>query len=41
MLNAKPKNYPVVDDAGKVLGVLAWRHILMMLDEKLQELVHI
>jgi predicted transcriptional regulator len=41
MLNAKPKNYPVVDDAGKVVGVLARRHILMMLDEKLQELVHI
>jgi predicted transcriptional regulator len=40
MLNAKPKNYPVVDKAGKVVGVLSRRHILTMLDKKLQELVH-
>jgi predicted transcriptional regulator len=39
MLNAKPKNYPVIDNTGKVVGVLARRHILMMLDRKLQELV--
>ena len=39
MLKAKPKNYPVVDNTGKVVGVLARRHILMMLDKKLQELV--
>ncbi|WP_339725527.1 CBS domain-containing protein [uncultured Paraglaciecola sp.] len=41
MLNAKPKNYPVLDDEGKVVGVLARRHILMMLDEKLKELLQL
>jgi predicted transcriptional regulator len=40
MLNGKPKSYPVVDASNKVVGVLSRRHILMMLDEKLQELVH-
>ena len=40
MLNAKPKNYPVVDNAGKVVGILSRRHLLIMLDKKLQELVH-
>ena len=39
MLKAKPKNYPVVDDSGKVVGVLARRHILTMLDKKIQEMV--
>ena len=40
MLNAQPKNYPVVNNAGKVVGILSRRHILIMLDKKLQELVH-
>ena len=40
MLQAKPKNYPVIDKAGKVVGILTRRHILIMLDKKLQELTH-
>jgi len=38
MLNAKPKIYPVVDSANKVVGVISRRHILTMLDQKLAEL---
>ena len=38
MLAAKPKIYPVVDAANKVLGVISRRHILHMLDQKLAEL---
>ena len=38
MLNAKPKIYPVVDAANKVVGVISRRHILNMLDQKLAEL---
>ncbi|WP_303759582.1 CBS domain-containing protein [Alcanivorax jadensis] len=38
MLNAKPKIYPVVDCANKVVGVISRRHILTMLDQKLAEL---
>ena len=41
MLKAKPKNYPVINKAGKVVGILTRRHILIMLDNKLQELVHV
>lgn len=38
MLAAKPKIYPVVDAANKVVGVISRRHILNMLDQKLAEL---
>jgi len=38
MLAAKPKIYPVVDSANKVVGVISRRHILTMLDQKLAEL---
>lgn len=38
MLQEKPKVYPVVDGAGKVLGVISRRHLLKMLDQKLLEL---
>jgi predicted transcriptional regulator len=38
MLDAKPKSYPVLDDNGKVLGVITRRHILSMLDAKLSEM---
>lgn len=38
MLQAKPKIYPVVDASNKVLGVISRRHMLKMLDQKLQEL---
>lgn len=38
MLLAKPKSYPIIDDSGKVLGVLSRRHILIMLDKKLREI---
>ncbi|BAP14570.1 MAG: hypothetical protein AOY29_05055 [Alcanivorax borkumensis] len=38
MLNAKPKIYPVVNAANKVVGVISRRHILNMLDQKLAEL---
>ena len=38
MLAAKPKIYPVVDTANKVVGVISRRHILNMLDQKLAEL---
>lgn len=38
MLAAKPKIYPVLDSANKVVGVISRRHILTMLDQKLAEL---
>lgn len=38
MLKAKPKSYPVLDDDGKVVGVLTRRHLLTMLDNKLREM---
>ncbi|MCF2947463.1 CBS domain-containing protein [Paraglaciecola aquimarina] len=38
MLQAKPKSYPVVDESGKVVGVLTRRDILKMLDKKLGEM---
>lgn len=38
MLGDKPKNYPVVDDEGKVLGVVARRHLLQQLDRVLGRL---
>jgi len=34
----KPKNYPVVDSHGKVIGVISRRHILKMLLKKMKEL---
>ncbi|NVK39773.1 MAG: CBS domain-containing protein [Oceanospirillaceae bacterium] len=33
----KPKNYPVVDSHGKVIGVISRRHILKMLLKKMRE----
>lgn len=38
MLQNKPKSYPVVDDGGKVIGVVTRRYILKMFDERMQEL---
>lgn len=38
MLGNKPKSYPVVDGAGKVLGVITRRHLLQMLDRVLPQL---
>lgn len=38
MLDAKPKSYPVLDEDGKVVGVITRRHILNMLDKKLSEM---
>ena len=35
MLGDKPKSYPVVDAAGKVLGVISRRHLLQQLDRVL------
>lgn len=35
MLQAKPKNYPVVDANGLVLGVVSRRHLLKLLDAQL------
>ena len=36
MLGDKPKNYPVVDAGGRVLGVISRRHLLQQLDQLLQ-----
>ena len=36
MLGDKPKNYPVVDAGGRVLGVISRRHLLQQLDKLLQ-----
>lgn len=36
MLGDKPKNYPVVDAGGRVLGVISRRHLLQHLDKLLQ-----
>ena len=33
MLGDKPKNYPVVDAGGRVLGVISRRHLLQQLDQ--------
>jgi predicted transcriptional regulator len=41
MLKAKPKSYPVLNEIGKVVGILTRRGILKMLDKKLQELVQV
>ncbi len=38
MLGDKPKSYPVVDAAGKVLGVITRRHLLQMIDRVLPQL---
>jgi CBS domain-containing protein len=38
MLGDKPKSYPVVDAAGKVLGVISRRHLLQQLDKVLGQL---
>ena len=35
MLGDKPKSYPVVDAAGKVVGVVSRRHMLQQLDRTL------
>lgn len=37
MLKEKPKNYPVVDQHNKVIGVVTRRHVLNMLVQKLGE----
>lgn len=38
MLGDKPKNYPVVDGKGKVLGVVGRRHLLQQFDKVLGKL---
>lgn len=38
MLLAKPKSYPVLDKQKRVIGVITRRHILKMLDVKLNEM---
>lgn len=38
MLQAKPKSYPVLDKQKRVIGVITRRHILKMLDVKLNEM---
>ncbi|MGB0664608.1 MAG: CBS domain-containing protein [Pontibacterium sp.] len=40
MLGAKPKNYPVVDENDKVIGVITRRRILEMLERKRSEMPH-